>query len=345
MTLVLLGQALSAHVISVSYAEIEIGEHQICWLLKVPVPELDLLLGLDENHDGTVDAVELQRSDPRIREYILSRIAVRDNGREARGSLGPLTPWKDAEGHPFLATEAVFEAPGQGFGRITLRCDLLRGVVAAHQTIARIRSGGQTREFVFEASEAYEADARPSGLATVLQFVRMGVMHILTGYDHLAFLFGVVLIGGSFKAILKVVTSFTVAHSITLGLAAFEVVNVPSRLVESGIALSIMYIALENLLFKSFDARWIVTFFFGLIHGFGFASALHEVHLTPQLLATALFSFNLGVEVGQVCIVAALLPALLYLSKLRFNDVIVKACSLAVFAMGSFWFWERAWGG
>ena len=187
-------------------------------------------------------------------------------------------------------------------------------------------------------------DARPSQFHTVLQFVRMGVLHIFTGYDHLAFLFGVVLIGGSFKAIIKVVTSFTVAHSVTLALAAFNVISLPSRLVESGIALSIMYIALENLFFKSFDRRWVITFFFGLIHGFGFAGALQEVHLSRKLLATALFSFNLGVETGQLCIVAALLPALIYMSRLRFNQAIVKGCSAIVFALGSFWFWERLWG-
>jgi hydrogenase/urease accessory protein HupE len=344
LSIPILFRALSAHTVSLTYAEVTVDDRQVRWSLKLPVPELDLLLGLDQNHDGNVDAAEIGSSQSSIQQYVMSKLHVLDNGGEVPGTIGALRPWKDPEGHPFVQTDAVFTAPDQNFGRITLRCDMLRDVVTSHQTLAKISAGGQTRDFVFESGRSYEVDARPSQFQTVLQFVRMGILHILTGYDHIAFLLGVVLIGGSFKAILKVVTSFTVAHSITLALAAFNIVNLPSRLVESGIALSIMYIALENLFFKSFDRRWIITFFFGLIHGFGFASALREVQLSRHLLATALFSFNLGVEVGQLCIVSALLPALLYMSRLRFNGAIVKGCSAAIFALGSVWFWQRLWG-
>ena len=344
VALPVLVQALSAHTVSLTYAEVTVDEQQVRWLLKIPLPELDLLLGLDENHDGRVDAPEIEHSETRIRQYVLSKLGVLDNGKSIAGSIGSLRSWKDPEGHPFLEGQAVFGAPAGTFGPVRLSCEILRDVVASHKTLAKITAGGQTRDFVFEAGRTFNTDARPSQFQRVLQFVRMGVMHIFTGYDHIAFLLGVVLIGGSFKAILKVVTAFTVAHSITLGLAAFNVVNLPSRLVESGIALSIMYIALENLFFKSFDRRWVITFFFGLIHGFGFASALQEVHLARPLLATALFSFNLGVETGQLCIVAVLLPVLLHISRLRFNTVVVKGCSVIVFALGSFWFWERLWG-
>jgi hypothetical protein len=124
-------------------------------------------------------------------------------------------------------------------------------------------------------------------------------------------------------------------------LAVFNIVNLPSRLVESGIALSIMYIAVENVFFKNFDRRWMITFFFGLVHGFGFASALQEVHLSRQLLATALFSFNLGVETGQLCIVAILLPILLYITRTSIKAFVVKGCSAVIFALGAFWFWQR----
>jgi len=172
----------------------------------------------------------------------------------------------------------------------------------------------------------------------------MGVMHIFTGYDHLAFLLGVVLVGGSFKTIVKIVTSFTVAHSITLALAALGIVVLPSRIVESGIALSIMYIAVENLFFQKFDRRWIITFFFGLVHGFGFAAALSEIHLSRDLLATALFSFNVGVELGQVSIVALLLPALWYLRKQSYNTMVVRLASCVILALGGYWLWQRALG-
>ena len=339
----ILAHRLDAHTISLTYAEVTVDERQVLWSLRLPVPELELLLGLDENHDGKVDASELARSQTRIQQYAMSKLGVRDNGREVPGSIGSLRLWKDQEGHSFVQTEAVFPAQGAGFGKISLHCDMLRDVVAAHQTLAKITSGGETVDFIFENGRDFQTDVNPATFQTILQFVHMGILHIFTGYDHIAFLLGVVLIGGSFKTILKVVTSFTVAHSITLALAAFHIVELPSRLVESGIALSIIYIALENLFFHKFDRRWIITFFFGLVHGFGFASALQEVHLSRHLLATALFSFNLGVEIGQLCIVAVLLPGLLYIGRLPFHTVIVKSCSAVIFILGSFWLWQRIW--
>jgi hydrogenase/urease accessory protein HupE len=338
----LLAVPLLAHTVSLSYAEITTTEHQIRWSLRLPVPELDLLLGLDRNHDGAVDAAELTAAQSKIDEYVKSKVRVLQDGSAIPGTLGPLQPWKDPEGHPFIQTEMLFRAPS--FDRVTLECDLLRDVVSTHRTLAKITTPAATQEFVFEDGRTLALNAKPSTWQTALQFVRMGVLHIFTGYDHIAFLIGVVLIGGSFKTILKVVTSFTVAHSITLALATLHIVSLPSRWVESGIALSIMYIAVENLLFKTFDRRWLITFFFGLIHGFGFASALEEVHLPQGLLGTALFSFNLGVEMGQLCIVSLLLPLLLYSARLRYHEALVKCCSAVIFLLGSFWLWERVRG-
>jgi hydrogenase/urease accessory protein HupE len=334
---------LEAHTVSLTYAEVSVSETQVLWSLKLPIPELDLLLGLDQNYDAKVDEAELAASEPRVRQYVMSKLGVFDGSHAVSGSITAFHSWKDQQGNPFVQIEAVFPAADSAFGKVTLRCDMLRDVAATHKTVAKISSVGRTVEFVFENGRNFEVDASPSLFETGLQFVRMGILHILTGYDHIAFLIGVVLIGGSFKTSLKVVTSFTVAHSITLALAAFRVVQLPGRLVESGIALSIMYIAAENVLFRQFDRRWIVTFFFGLIHGFGFAGALAEVHLSRHLLATALFSFNLGVEAGQLCIVGFLLPILLYLNRQRFHLMFVRSCSAVIFCLGSFWLWQRIW--
>jgi len=332
---------VGAHTVSLTYAEVRIEERQVLWVLRLPIPEFDLLFGLDRNHDGAVDANELQLGKAQIERYVLSKVGVLSEGHPLTGSITGVHAWNDPEGHPFLQMEVRFPSPDRPLKHVTLECDMLREVVSAHKTLARIEVAGETQEFVFENGRGFEVDAQPPWIRSFLQFVRMGIFHIFTGYDHIAFLLGVVMIGGSFRTILKVVTSFTIAHSITLALAAFNIVVLPSRIVESGIALSIMYIALENLLFKKFDRRWIITFFFGLVHGFGFASALAEVHLSGSLLATALFSFNLGVEVGQVCIVAVMLPVLFCMQRFRFNQAIVRFVSLAIFLLGSFWFWER----
>ena len=178
----------------------------------------------------------------------------------------------------------------------------------------------------------------------MLEFVQMGVTHIFTGYDHLAFLLGIVLIGGAFGRIVKIVTSFTVAHSITLAAAVLGLVELPSRVIESGIALSIMYIAIQNLFFKTFDRRWMFTFLFGLIHGFGFAGALRDLNLSREHLGAALLSFNLGVELGQICIVALLVPILWKIRDKRYHEFVVRAVSVAILVAGSIWLLQRLTG-
>ncbi len=334
----------AAHTVSLAYAEIGVHEHRVEWAIRLSIPDIDPLFGLDRDHDGIVDSRELISGRAAIERYVTARVAVVENGGPLPVSVTGFRPWVDSEKHPFAEVDLEFVSPGRPIERVTLQCDLLREVNAAHKTLARVDAGGRAEEVIFENGRSVAIDAHRSWLASFGQFVRMGILHIFTGYDHIAFLLGVVLIGGSFRTIVKVVTSFTVAHSVTLALAALNIITLPSRLVECGIALSIMYIALENLFFKKFDRRWIVTFFFGLIHGFGFASALQEVHLSGKLLATALFSFNLGVEIGQLCIVAALLPALVYMARLQFSQVLVKASSLVIFLLGSFWFWQRISG-
>jgi hydrogenase/urease accessory protein HupE len=145
--------------------------------------------------------------------------------------------------------------------------------------------------------------------------VRLGVEHILTGWDHLLFLFGMVLVAARARAVLKVVTAFTVAHSVTLALSALGVLAPSPRWVEPLIALSIAYVGVENLLTRDLEKRWRVAFGFGLLHGFGFAGGLLDVGAARSELPLVLFGFNLGVELGQLAVLAALLPALAWLRR------------------------------
>ena len=170
----------------------------------------------------------------------------------------------------------------------------------------------------------------------------MGIHHIFLGYDHVAFLLGLLLMGGSFLNIVKIVTAFTLAHSLTLCLATLDLVTLPARLVEAGIALSIAYVALENLFFTTFDRRWLVSFFFGLVHGFGFANVLQEMHLPTSGLAASLLFFNIGVEVGQLLIVALVVPLLWGLSRTPVHRPAVRLASVAIFAAGAFWLFQPA---
>jgi len=177
-------------------------------------------------------------------------------------------------------------------------------------------------------------------------FLRLGIAHIWTGYDHLLFLFGLLVVCRSFRSIVAIISCFTIAHSITLALATLNVVNIPSSIVEPMIAASIAYVGIENLVRRGAEppGRWALTFAFGLVHGFGFASVLRELGVgsSGHGLAMPLFTFNLGVEIGQVTIAAIVLPIVWQLRK---NPTFIRRgvpiLSGLVAAAGLYWFLER----
>jgi len=173
------------------------------------------------------------------------------------------------------------------------------------------------------------------------QFPVLGIEHILTWYEHIAFLLALIVIGLSIKDVLKIITAFTIAHSITLLLAALEIVRLNSRFVESVIAFSICYVALENLFKKKVNYRWVIAFGFGLVHGFGFASALQELIVGKSNLLVSVVSFNLGVETGQLIIFFIMLPILHLLKKQFEARIITAGTSIAVFLIGFAWLIER----
>jgi hydrogenase/urease accessory protein HupE len=187
---------------------------------------------------------------------------------------------------------------------------------------------------------------RQGTLAVIRTFVPSGVHHILIGPDHLLFLFGLLLLGGSLRHLILVVSAFTVAHSITLSLAALDILAPPESIVEPAIALSIIYVGADNLTVREGrDMRIWIAFAFGLIHGFGFAYVLREMDLPARALGWSLFSFNLGVEIGQVAVVVAVATALAAIrarSEIAGQRLAV-AGSVFVIAAGTFWFVERVW--
>jgi hydrogenase/urease accessory protein HupE len=191
------------------------------------------------------------------------------------------------------------------------------------------------------SDSAANVPAKRSLWANLGEFIMLGIEHILTGYDHIAFLLALIVIGLSVREVLKIITAFTIAHSITLILAATQIVSLNSRIVESVIAFSICFVALENLFKKKVQYRWLVTFVFGLVHGFGFASVLQELIVGKSNLIVSVVSFNLGVEVGQLMIFLVLLPILhLLKNKIEFRKVTVGV-SLAIFMLGFTWLIER----
>lgn len=182
--------------------------------------------------------------------------------------------------------------------------------------------------------------------SVVAPFVRLGVEHIWTGYDHLLFLLALLAVCASFRASVRVISCFTLGHSLTLALATLDWVNLPARLAEPLIAASIVYVGVENLLRRGAEprGRGALTFGFGLIHGFGFASVLRElgVGVNGSALTLPLFSFNLGVELGQIAIAAVVLPLLWQLRKWEwFLRRGVPAISALVALAGLYWLVAR----
>jgi hydrogenase/urease accessory protein HupE len=179
---------------------------------------------------------------------------------------------------------------------------------------------------------------------SVFRFLVLGIEHILTGYDHLAFLLALLLGGGPLRRNAKIITSFTLAHSLTLALATFDLINIGAAIVEPIIAASIVFVGIENLVHRQFASRWLVTFVFGLVHGLGFASALRELGIggLGARAAIPLLSFNVGVELAQITIAALVLPLVWRLQQ-RPTFVMKHApvLSLLLTIAGIYWFLAR----
>jgi hydrogenase/urease accessory protein HupE len=216
-----------------------------------------------------------------------------------------------------------------------------------HQTFLNIYDGAALTQAILDGGRTtfeYFAGTRQGAFAVVQKFLPAGIHHILIGPDHLLFLVGLLLLGGTVRQLAVIVTSFTVAHSITLSLAALNIVSPPARIIEPAIALSIVYVGADNLLIRDGrDVRAWIAFAFGFIHGFGFANVLREMDLPARALGWSLFSFNVGVEIGQLLVVAVVATALAAIRSR--NEAagrrLAFAGSIVVMVAGAFWFIQR----
>jgi hydrogenase/urease accessory protein HupE len=306
---------------------------------------LGVVPSLDPDRDGTIRPEDVSAAKAALAKAVAGGVIVRGNGEVCPAALDDARLTEE-DG---IALLAHYDCPMPPV-RLEIQVKLLGELSHGHRHIVHVVLGTITiDEVAYRGHETVDALA-PSDAAQgngkrrlgAAGFLRMGVEHILTGYDHLVFLLGLVIVGGRLRSLLAVVTAFTLAHSITLGMAALGVWVPPSRLIEPLIALSIAYVGIENFFVKSAEKRWRITFPFGLVHGFGFASALREIELPHEQVPTALVFFNLGVEVGQLAVMAPLLPLIYFLrKKTPFVPRGVEAVSGAVALAGLFWFVDR----
>jgi len=349
----------SAHKPSDSYLSLEPvgGEVRGSW--DIALRDLDDTLGLDTDGDGTLTWGEVRSHYAGVLAYALPRLAVREGGVPCAVRVGTPRIAEHSDGR-YLAIELAWRCE-RASPDVALEYDLFFERDAAHRGIVRLRRRDAEQTFVFTAHERQKrADvAASSRLAAVSGMVKLGVRHIWTGHDHMLFLLALLLpavlrredgrwipvrsFRTTLREIVRTVTAFTLAHSTTLALAALGWAALPSRLIESAIALSVVLAAANNLWPVVRADRWVAAFELGLLHGFGFATALADAGVQGKSLATTLFGFNLGVELGQLAIVAALLPLAFALRERRlYTRWVLGGGSLAVAAVASVWLVERA---
>ena len=331
------------HATQLSSARIELSGHSAQVVLELNGRDLDAALHTDlVDPEGVVAPGRLQLATTAVTAYLLAHARLRNSeGGACRGAVESLEPRRE-----HVLARLRWDCPPLS-GTLVYRATLFHDIDPATRHMVTV-SGDVKRMALLSTStpEAALVQARAQTAQVLWHYLLAGVEHIAVGFDHMAFLLAVILWGRRILPLLGVVTAFTLAHSVTLTLAVLEWVSLPARLVETLIALSIVYVAAENFFVVDLRHRWRVTFVFGLVHGFGFATALRSYGLPRDALVPALTAFNLGVEIGQVAVVAA---AMLALTALRVGGIrrepsrrFVLATSLVILLMGLYWTLERA---
>jgi len=332
-----------AHPVPFSYLDVRIEPGAIELTLVAHMFDIAHELGVDPP-DRVLDPSVLLSKGDAVLALLRGRLQVTAGGHvlnEATWSAAE--PLPDRQSIRWHARYPTTSAPGS----VTVTAALFP-YDPAHQTFLNFYEGvALTSQAILERSHPqleYFVGDRQGVFAVIRKFVPAGIHHILVGPDHLLFLVGLLLLGGSIRRLLLVVSAFTAAHSITLSLAALNVVTPPARLIEPAIALSIVYVGVDNLMVgRGRDVRAWIAFAFGFIHGFGFANVLREMNLPSRALGWSLFSFNVGVEIGQLLVVVVVASVLIALRSR--NEAagrrLAFAGSLAVIVLGAFWFIQR----
>ncbi|MEH7075110.1 HupE/UreJ family protein [Neobacillus drentensis] len=369
LSFIALPKTADAHAYSASYSKITMDEKETELVFTLDSLSLiELLPDIDLNKNWVLEKSEIKKARHHIEELITEGLTLDKNNKEITPKVETMKLVKK-ENKEFVSTTLIFPAfkPGDtiayndGFyfnDTGANYVDLISASVLG-QTSEAVLQGkertwtillteiqqeqgqDQTTQPDTEQKTKTATPVQPSSTSTWFSFFKLGMLHILTGYDHLLFLFALLLRKQTLKQYISIVTSFTLAHSITLTLAVLGWITLPSRFVESMIAFSICYVALENIFRKEIKYRWSITFLFGLIHGLGFASILREMEIAKSHLAVALINFNLGIETVQLAIVLLLVPLLAYLYKLKISQKIVRYGSIIIFILGAIWLVQR----
>ena len=349
-----------AHKPSDSYLVLSVDGAAVRGQWDIALRDLEFAIGLDADGNGEITWGELRAKRGEIEAYAFSRLKINSDGKTCATANTEFLVDEHSDGaYAVLRFGAVCGAREPAL--VEVAYSLFFDLDSTHRGLLRFERGGAAQAGVLSPERprlAFKA-GETSALSQFADYLREGVWHIWIGFDHILFILSLLLpsvfifrnrewtpagrFRDTFWDVFRVVTAFTIAHSITLSLAALSVISLPSRLVESIIALSVVLAALNNLKPVVTGRRWAVAFAFGLIHGFGFASVLADLGLPQGALLLSLVGFNLGVEAGQLAIVAAFLPLAYALRRSRFyRRVVFAGGSAAIALVAAVWLVERA---
>ncbi|MDQ6632298.1 MAG: HupE/UreJ family protein, partial [Verrucomicrobiota bacterium] len=341
-----------------SYLTLDVGTTNINGRWDLALRDLDDAIGLDANDDGEITWGEVRAKHEALAAYVQSRLGISVNGKTTTLTITRHEIDVHSDG-AYAVIRFTCDASATTTN-ISVRYNALFDRDPQHRGLLRLNFSNQTRTAIFGPGTSKQefplANINTSN--SLAAFVKEGVWHIWTGYDHILFLIALLLPGvlrlengrwipvASLREalinVLQIVTAFTLAHSLTLSLAALKIISLPSRFVESSIAGSIIIAALNNVWPVMHRRAWIIAFAFGLIHGFGFASVLGDLDLRGRLLALGLFGFNVGVELGQLAIVLVFIPiAFAVRGSWYYREMTLKFGSLLVTVIAGIWMSER----
>ncbi|HEX5083473.1 MAG TPA: HupE/UreJ family protein [Blastocatellia bacterium] len=345
LVMILAAVSAFAHDPGLSAAEVKLDGGKAAVRLTFARDEVATIAPMDADRDGQVSGQEFDVARARLESLAKESFVLSAGGHETP----PATVAVSIDDSGAIHFDLEFPPP-QGSG-LTLRSLLIDKLPRGHRQFLAVRDAEgnvQAQRMLDAADDSFEMDLTALQISQTRPrplwgFLPLGIEHILLGFDHLAFLFALLIAGGTMREAAKIITSFTAAHSITLALATLEVIAIPAGVVEPLIAASIIYVGLENILRSRIERRWLLTFAFGLIHGFGFASALRDLGVGSGVKAVApLLSFNLGVEIGQIAVASLVLPMIWKLrQRPRFVMRYVPAFSIMVALAGAYWLIER----
>jgi hydrogenase/urease accessory protein HupE len=337
-----------AHWADLAVADIQIRDRAVEISLTIPTGLVDRF---DDDKNRQLSTLEINKHQGDLQVFFNQKIRLTSAGQLQSKLTVRSTLVKNSQPnlianpdtHSNLLLQYLWVEP---LIQLQMNYDLFLPGVNTARCLAQVFRDGKVDNIVFTPTAKNAALIDAPILQQISSFVELGIEHIFTGYDHILFLVSLLMLGGGLRYLVKVVTAFSISHSITLTLAVLNIVSVPSRWVEIAIALSIAYIAAENLCCKQPNlARWQLAFGFGLIHGLGFSSALQELELPRSNLAASLLSFSAGIEIGQISIVLLTYLCLSYLRKFPWDLTIRRLISSGVIVMSLIWFWERAFMG